>query len=673
MNFQNIFFSSRDDWLIKKIDQIFFTDNIISQSMGIFNIVFFYLFIFLMMVMVVSAVVNSAAQGRAFGKGSEVWVVMRVMMSLILILPAGSHTYNFAQILAINCIKVGSRGATYAWEKALQQMKEMKPLVPPSSPKVSDLAHQLFSMAICREVQNHRDAAPPRVTEHLHRYTDRYVVSADGDPSQGGVTGQCGTITYLTGDVKNAAVRQILDQHIALTNTLRSQINKIAENLVRVWFARKPSGTLPSYDLNSIFEHYTHEVARLAPDNPTADRNQRRIFFEESRKGGWAFAGAWAYQLAAVNQAVYSALETLPAVTPPRYEWWAGNSKLYHHPKWVFAAAERWWEENEASTRHINKQAYAAFKEDSAFTFLDAARFKKFYKKFLVTDETLNPIDKMVSVGHAIINTAWAALAAKAGAEFALAMAKSAADNTFLGRAANFLTGLPSGATNGAKAIANTYGPLFYLGLFSLISSGIMLAYFLPLLPFRLWIFGIARYVMRAMMAILAAPLWAIAHLEVEGSGFGRRASHGYYVLLDLLLRPLIMVIGLLAGFAVIAVLAELFSMTFHIAIQNALAGSHGGVTGLVVYILFGAILFISLVNIAFSTISDGIDFIFETGGIRTPQGGGSPERDVQVSEKGSDHSSQKVEGLMQQGASSPSAPSKPVSNNQLIKPEKTK
>ena len=129
---------------------------------------------------------------------------------------------------------------------------------------------------------------------------------------------------------------------------------------------------------------------------------------------------------------------------------------------------------------------------------------------------------------------------------------------------------------------------------------------------------------MRAMMAILAAPLWAIAHFEVEGSGFGRRASHGYYVLLDLLLRPLIMVIGLLAGFAVIAVLTELFSMTFHIAIQNALAGSHGRVTGLIVYILFGAILFVSLVNIAFSPISDGIDFIFETGAIRTPQSGRS-------------------------------------------------
>lgn len=153
-----------------------------------------------------------------------------------------------------------------------------------------------------------------------------------------------------------------------------------------------------------------------------------------------------------MNQAVYSALETLPTVTLPRYEWWAGNSKLYHHPRWVFTAAERWWQENEASTRHINKQAYTVFKEDSTFSFLDAARFKYFYKKFLVTDETLNPIDKMVSVGYAIINTAWAALAAKAGAEFALAMAKSAADNTFLGRAANFLTGLPSGATNGAKA-----------------------------------------------------------------------------------------------------------------------------------------------------------------------------------------------------------------------------
>lgn len=57
----------------RRQDQIFFTDNIISQSMGIFNIVFFYLFIFLIMVMVISALVNLAAQGCAFGRESEIW------------------------------------------------------------------------------------------------------------------------------------------------------------------------------------------------------------------------------------------------------------------------------------------------------------------------------------------------------------------------------------------------------------------------------------------------------------------------------------------------------------------------------------------------------------------------------------------------------------------------
>jgi conjugal transfer/type IV secretion protein DotA/TraY len=303
---------------------------------------------------------------------------------------------------------------------------------------------------------------------------------------------------------------------------------------------------------------------------------------------------------------------------------------------------------------------------------VDAARAKWAYEKTLVNDETLNPMDKMVSIGHTIINTAWGALAAKGAMDATIKLSQSVAEKSIFGRVANFFTGLPSGLTESAGAFAAVYTPIFYLGIFSLLSGGIMLAYILPLLPFRLWIFGVARYIVRVMMAILAAPIWALAHIDPEGEGVGRRASQGYYVLLDLLLRPLLMVIGLLAGFMIVSILAELFSMVFHIAIKNALVGSHGGLTGLIVYIVLGSTLFISLVNIAFSTISDGINFCFEVGGMRTPQGG-SPERDSHMLDKETEQSSQKTEGVIKQSASGSAPSPKPMSNNQLIKPDSSK
>ena len=70
--------------------------------------------------------------------------------------------------------------------------------------------------------------------------------------------------------------------------------------------------------------------------------------------------------------------------------------------------------------------------------------------------------------------------------------------------------------------------------------------------------------------------------------------------------------------------------------------------------------------------MSEGINFCFEVGGMRTPQGG-SPERDSHMLDKETEQSSQKTEGVIKQSASGSAPSPKPMSNNQLIKPDSSK
>lgn len=674
MHFSDIFLNNRQDWLSQKIDGIFFSDNLLSASIGFLNVAFWSLFTVYILLAGGMAVLNSASEGRAFRKGSEVWVAVRMILGLILIVPVphNSTYYSTGQHVAIGCIKIGSRAATYVWTKALEQMKDLKPLTPVLPPKALEFAHQLFSISICVETQNFPKYPEPEIKESIKVYKDREVHSFNGDPAMGGIPAQCGKVVALKADDSNVAVQEILNSQIKLTNTLWYKIHSIARQFVAAHYPLRNKGSMPQTSLVPLLNDYGDGIAKMASIKFKPNEKQREIFFEEAKKGGWVMAGAWAYQLASLNEVVYSALDTLSTVTPPRYDWWAGTARVWERHKWVFALAEKWWQEQQAGITEVKDEAFTAFKEDSIFSFFDFARIKWFYDMTLVSDRTLNPIDKMVSLGHAIINTAWAALAAKASADVVTASIEGFAEKSIWGKAANFFTGVPAILTKSTGAFMAAYVPLFWLALFSLIGGGIMLAYILPLIPFRLWIFGVARYIVRAMMAVLAAPLWAIAHVDSHGEGIGQRASKGYHVLLEILLRPLLMVIGLLAGFIIITLLGELFSGIFRIAIKNALIGSHGGFTGLIVYIVLGTSIFITLVNISFSAISESIDFCFELGGMHTPQTA-SPERDAQVLDKDTEQSTQKVEGVMKQSASSPSAGyhSKPVTNEQLFPPPK--
>lgn len=83
-------------------------------------------------------------------------------------------------------------------------------------------------------------------------------------------------------------------------------------------------------------------------------------------------------------------------------------------------------------------------------------------------------------------------------------------------------------------------------------------AFYLPLIPTILWYSGVLTWLVFVVEAIVAAPIWMIAHLDLDGDGMGQRTEYGYLFLLNILFRPTLMVFGLGIGWLVTNVAGKL-------------------------------------------------------------------------------------------------------------------
>lgn len=131
--------------------------------------------------------------------------------------------------------------------------------------------------------------------------------------------------------------------------------------------------------------------------------------------------------------------------------------------------------------------------------------------------------------------------------------------------------------------------------LFLLYPMGIMLAYYLPMIPLLIWILAGINWVIGTFSIMLGAPLWAAAHSLPDGEGFaGARGQEGYMLVLNVLLRPALMVIGFFIAFMGIRMMGVFLYELFHVASLAMSANfSRGIVTILANVFLFGMIIIV--------------------------------------------------------------------------------
>jgi hypothetical protein len=100
--------------------------------------------------------------------------------------------------------------------------------------------------------------------------------------------------------------------------------------------------------------------------------------------------------------------------------------------------------------------------------------------------------------------------------------------------------------------------------------SGVMLYYVMPFMPFMYFFFAVGRWVKTIFEAMVGVPLWALAHLSMKGPGLPSPAANaGYFLILEIFIRPVLTVFALIAAFASFAAMVMILNAIFEIVISN--------------------------------------------------------------------------------------------------------
>ncbi|NDC56525.1 MAG: hypothetical protein EBZ69_06920 [Alphaproteobacteria bacterium] len=189
-------------------------------------------------------------------------------------------------------------------------------------------------------------------------------------------------------------------------------------------------------------------------------------------------------------------------------------------------------------------------------------------------DSSVNPLAQFIAFGiawvHGCLELIGMGLGIQAMAAAGAAGAAAAGAGNLIG--VNMLGGVLSLSAATAKALG---GLISFIGTVGLI-GGVLVAFLAPLQPFLKFLFNTLTWVLGVFEAVLAVPLIAIAHLNPEGNGLpGQNARQAYFLVLNIFLRPVLMVFGLCFGILLFTIGVGLLNLLYETA--GSISFSAGG------------------------------------------------------------------------------------------------
>jgi conjugal transfer/type IV secretion protein DotA/TraY len=163
----------------------------------------------------------------------------------------------------------------------------------------------------------------------------------------------------------------------------------------------------------------------------------------------------------------------------------------------------------------------------------------------------VHPLAQLATVGRALVENAIRSMGLALGASFG---------GGLLGALGSSFGGALNAASSMLVSIAT-------IGL----TAGFVLYYILPFMPFMYFFFAVGGWVKSIFEAMVGAPLWALAHLHIDGDGLpGRAAMGGYFLIFEIFLRPIVTVFGLIGSIAVFGAMASVLNNLFDLVVANA-------------------------------------------------------------------------------------------------------
>ena len=163
----------------------------------------------------------------------------------------------------------------------------------------------------------------------------------------------------------------------------------------------------------------------------------------------------------------------------------------------------------------------------------------------------VHPMAQLVAIGRDLVNSTMVNILASTGFAFMGGMHEA------------------QGTTYNQRFFSAISGAASSIALVGM-SAGFILFYVIPLMPFVYFFFAVGAWVKTIFEAMVGVPLWALAHLRIDGQGLpGDAAAQGYFLILEIFIRPILVIFALVASFIVFGAMARVLHEIFPLVASN--------------------------------------------------------------------------------------------------------
>jgi len=564
-------------------------------------------------------IVDTARTGKFMGEANQVWAPIRLVIAIGLLVPiatsSGSSSscnvggYNTAQYIVIKVAEMGSGLASHGWALFLDALNNAdttsscttgSPSCAKTNPQSRQFAQSMIENYACALIYNDElakifgdaagsyanagDAAGSVLISEGNPITTTTTVSTDGKAiiynfgaSESEKLRYCGGISVLpipTGDYQSVYKAQL-----KVVNTYLPKFKVFAAK-VYSYYANTTSDRTTTLTnmaegekLVSSFESdITSAISSSLSSADTTAKGKIGGTSADSvyKDTGWLAAGAWFNTIARIQAERSGSMHNaIPSAIPPDLN--ANSEKDSKSLKTVKDRAAKGFKQ---FTQDLDYKIVSASLSSVAEKAETGTPKKGFWRRlftkanpvnialnlidsagstfglwddegtFMITfDKTQNPLWELAAFGQNFVEAATWCLSGAGGASLL---------DVFI---------LDGDGQNIITSILTSVAILFFV-------LGFFIGFLVPLFPFFRFFFGALTWIVTVFEAMVGMPLFALAHLTPYGNGLlgNGGAKKGYFQMLQILLRPTLMILGLAAGFVLFNIAITTLNTMFKIA-----------------------------------------------------------------------------------------------------------
>ncbi len=527
--------------------------------------------------------IGTAHDGEMMGKKfSSAWVPIRTALGTAVVLPIIEGSYCVMQAIVGWLIVQGVGLADLVWKEYMTADNITKQVALNASNMNKDYsaAWGMFSSAVCMYGYEKvlSEAASLGVTSGTTTFgmtdvntggvgvkTYNYGASNPGD---GFKKDSCGTVAFGLPDINSMGGSDTVANPTGISIVDLKKINELA------------AAAAPQQMAN--FEEFKTDINKAAKefvDNPSAataiskvkeatakysDKNNQIASsmlgllanFDELKKSstqdGWMLAGAWYMRMSYLMDSASKLMGSSPSSSGAQMDTKSVDSK--YSDEFMNKYGKELMELTTVSNGTTGVGAAAVSQSSHATS--DGSGLWDFFKSGANIDKVLKNI--FLGGTNMILNDGDHPIMAMKGVGNWLLAAAAGSFLLFLKAMAAI--GLAQGS---GVALSVSLLPFTLLVWPSMFAVGVTLSFVLPMMPFLIWIGVVLGWLILCVEAIIAAPVWAVMHLSPHGDDMVGTGSQGYRLVLSLMLRPVLMIFGLIAALTMITVVGKVINEVF--------------------------------------------------------------------------------------------------------------